>query len=194
MEKRKVGDRFKEIGGTEYILAQVNYNKVALICLVTGNRFTTPVRVVNSDAISAVTEEEWNEITDNKSDKFTPKLEPKKQEATKAIGRSAKVHYQKTADGKNKVVKLEGFLTENEIKETSQEVYRLWRLQEHRMYSQGDNIWINKSCFNLVLEEVHENVSFETIISEMKTCGKVLAKIIKDVKEAEEKEIKVISI
>lgn len=193
MEKRKVGDRFKEIGGTEYILAQVNYNKVALICLVTGNRFTNPVRVENPDAIS---EEEWNEITDNKSDEFIsiPKLEPKKQEATKAIGRSAKVHYQKTADGKNKVVKLEGFLTENEIKETSQEVYRLWRLQEHRMYSQGDNIWINKSCFNLVLEEVHENVSFETIISEMKTCGKVLAKIIKDVKEAEEKEIKVISI
>lgn len=192
----KKGDRFREVGGTEYILAQVEPCKMALISLDDGNRFNEPVKIEDSYVVS---EKEWNEITCNESDDFIPilKLESKKEEI-KEIGRRAKVHYQKTADGWNKVVKLEGFLTKEEIEGISPEVTRLWNNQNHRMYfylfqEKEEEVWIGQEP-NIIVGQKYDACSFNQAITEMKTCGKVLAKIIKDVKEAEEKEVKVISI
>ena len=112
--------------------------------------------------------------------------------------RQAKVYYQKTADGKNKVVKLEGFLTREEIENISSEVSRIWGSQENKMYLwKGDElqyIWGNWFGSNIYNDIILDNEEFNKVISEMKVCGKILAKIIKDVAAVEAQEIKVISI
>ena len=104
----------------------------------------------------------------------------------------AKVYYQKTADGKNKVIKLEGFLNRKDLENLGEEVFRLWDNQEHKMYLGESSIYINRGS-NLHYS-VFSDEEFTRIISEMKLCGKVLSKILKDVAESEAKEVKVISI
>lgn len=57
---RRIGQRFKNMDGVEYILAQVYIDKVALICLTTGNRYCDPITVKDCMKIS---EDEWCKIT-----------------------------------------------------------------------------------------------------------------------------------
>ena len=59
----RVGQIWKEDCGDFYIVSQVDYSQIALICLDNGaNRWTAPIHVVN---ICAITRKEWNQITTN---------------------------------------------------------------------------------------------------------------------------------
>lgn len=64
----KFGQRWMYINATEYILAQVDDRLIALISLVTGNRYNDPVRVKNVDDIN---DNEWDEITAGGAPCFT---------------------------------------------------------------------------------------------------------------------------
>ena len=198
MEVRKIGNWYHNEVFGNCLLAQVGGLQVTFICAANGNRVREPVEVATPSNIS---NEEWKKITKNIPEKYilidAPSFESKKAKKIeeKEIGRKAKVHYQKSTDGLNKIVKLEGFLTAEEIIRINPEVKRLWGKQEHEMNltSAKDTLWINKTrdvwegC--LLTDE-----EFKTVISEMKTCGKTLAKIIKDVGEAEKNPICTINI
>lgn len=114
------------------------------------------------------------------------------------LKRRAKIYYQKTADGLNQIVRLEGFLSISEIEEISPEVHRLWGQQKNQMYKLFNKhnitvrLWPENSLFSV--GQIFDDEQFNKIIIEMKKCGKELSCIIKAVEAAQENEVKVIEI
>lgn len=62
--KYRVGDRFLRSGSIEYMLTQVENDKVTLVGLETGNRWTNPIKVKLSDD-RRITEEDLKRLSGN---------------------------------------------------------------------------------------------------------------------------------
>ncbi len=107
--------------------------------------------------------------------------------------RQARVLYRRTSDGKNLIVGLEGFLSSDEIRAISPEVHRIWQRHDKWMYASNGAV----RTYNLPevkVGNIYKDADFTQLIAQMKTCGRVLSQIIRDVAEAEKAEAKLITI
>lgn len=72
MSEYKVGQRYRYIGDEhskqDLILAQVDFHKIALITLRSGNRWSDPVEVQSP---LMITRSEWRRITNDEPENFT---------------------------------------------------------------------------------------------------------------------------
>ena len=109
----------------------------------------------------------------------------------------AKVHYRELADGSVVIVELEGFLSQQGIKEKyDSEVYRNYAYP--RMFKNDRNVYIDQTalggCTTYYPNSILPRTNFTNMITNMKQCGKNLVDAIRKVKEAKKNPVEVIEI
>lgn len=77
-----------------------------------------------------------------------------------------------------------------------EEVYRLWKQTEHRMFNEPEMGWVMVAhpCQRVCPENILCDNDFNNLVAEMKKCGRELSHIIKAVAAAEKNAVKIIEI
>lgn len=107
----------------------------------------------------------------------------------------AKISYKETADGKIKIIGFDGFLSMDDIeRKYGAEVERIYRGKEVKMERNGNRITITSSGEYMFKGEINSKKYFEDFIKLAKKAGQNLVDAIREVRKAEEKPVKVVTI
>lgn len=106
----------------------------------------------------------------------------------------AKISYKETADGKIKIIGFDGFLSMDDIeRKYGAEVERIYRGKEVKMERNGNRITITSGEY-MFKGEINSKKYFEDFIKLAKKAGQNLVDAIREVRKAEEKPVKVVTI